>query len=59
MLPSIVIFFRDNLKLNVISLEADHRLPDCVFVEDPLVVIGKKALLTTLGHASRRPEVSA
>ena len=45
------------LGLATITVSADHTLPDCVFVEDPLVVIGNKALFTTLGHSSRRPEV--
>lgn len=34
----------------------DH--PDCCFVEDTVVVIGKKALLMRMGHDSRRMEVN-
>ena len=49
---------RDKLGLNVIDVKADHELADCVFVEDPLIAIEKKALFTTLGHPSRQPEVS-
>ena len=38
-------------------MDADHSLPDSVFVEDPAVVIGTTVLLPKLGHPSRRPEV--
>ena len=38
-------------------METDEELPDCVFVEDPVVVVGEKAILTTTGHVSRRNEV--
>jgi dimethylargininase len=34
----------------------DH--PDCCFVEDAVVVIGKQALLMRMGHDSRRMEVN-
>ncbi len=30
-------------------LPADERHPDCVFVEDPVVVCGNKALINILG----------
>lgn len=36
---------------------ADH--PDCVFVEDTVVAVGNKALLTRPGHSSRRGEVES
>ncbi|XP_002129594.2 N(G),N(G)-dimethylarginine dimethylaminohydrolase 1-like isoform X2 [Ciona intestinalis] len=51
--------FKDQLQLNVIVLDADDTLPDCVFVEDPAVVIGQTALVTTPGHPSRRKECDA
>ena len=35
----------------------DH--PDCVFVEDTVVAVGKRALLTRPGHVSRRGEVES
>jgi dimethylargininase len=34
-------------------LTADSRFPDSVFVEDPVVVVGRTALITRLGAASR------
>jgi len=49
----------EELGLKVAMMETDEKLPDCVFVEDPVVVVGKKAILTTTGHASRRNEKSA
>ena len=33
-------------------LPADERYPDCVFVEDPVVVCDKTALVTIPGQAS-------
>ena len=42
--------------LEVTLIEADETLPDCVFVEDIAVIIGKKALLTIPGSVSRRGE---
>ncbi|XP_055955917.1 N(G),N(G)-dimethylarginine dimethylaminohydrolase 1-like [Patella vulgata] len=44
------------LGLQVIDLDADEEYPDCIFVEDPAIVIGKKALITRLGHVNRRGE---
>jgi len=43
--------------LHVTVLPADNSTPDCVFVEDTSIICGNKALLTRLGHPSRRPEV--
>ena len=43
--------------LKVITLPADEKYPDCLFVEDMAVVIGQKACLTQPGHPSRRGEV--
>jgi len=45
-----------DIGLKVYNIEADESLPDCVFVEDPVVVVGNRAMLTTLGHPSRRKE---
>ena len=45
-----------SLGLQVSVLEADENHPDCVFVEDVAVVCDKIALITRLGHASRRGE---
>ncbi len=40
----------------VVLLEAEHTLPDSVFVEDALVVLDELAVTTRPGAASRRPE---
>jgi len=45
-----------SLGVNVLSIAADETLPDCVFVEDPVIVVGNRALLTKLGHENRRKE---
>jgi dimethylargininase len=42
--------------LNVIVLPGDAALPDCVFTEDAAVCCDRKAIVTRLGHASRRQE---
>ena len=47
------------LGLDVVVLEADESLPDCVFVEDPAVVCNGKALITNPGHANRKGETTA
>jgi len=49
----------EGLGLKVHMIDSDESLPDCVFVEDPVVVVGNKALLTTTGHISRRKEKEA
>jgi dimethylargininase len=41
----------------VARLDADEDHPDCLFVEDTAVVVGEHALITRLGHESRRGEV--
>jgi dimethylargininase len=38
-------------------LPGDERHPDCPFIEDAAVVIGRRALATRPGHPSRRGEV--
>ncbi|XP_065196866.1 N(G),N(G)-dimethylarginine dimethylaminohydrolase 1-like [Sycon ciliatum] len=44
---------------NVHVLDADDKYPDCVFVEDPVVVCNGVALMTRPGHTSRRGEGDA
>ncbi|KAK5869595.1 hypothetical protein PBY51_024300 [Eleginops maclovinus] len=44
------------LGLEVVELPADESLPDCVFVEDAVVVCGDTALITRPGAESRRKE---
>ena len=41
---------------NIKVLPADEKFPDCVFVEDPAIVVGGHALLTQPGDPSRRGE---
>jgi dimethylargininase len=41
----------------VVILPADEAHPDCAFVEDTAVVLGRAALVTRPGHPSRRGEV--
>jgi dimethylargininase len=47
------------LGLSIISLEAEHELPDAVFVEDTAVVVDEIAVIARPGAASRRPEVES
>lgn len=42
--------------LDVSVLDPDESLPDCVFVEDPAVVVEGKALITNPGHPNRKAE---
>jgi dimethylargininase len=44
------------LGARVLSLPADSRLPDAVFVEDPAVVLDEIAVMTRMGAESRRGE---
>ena len=44
------------LGLNVLTLPADVALPDCVFVEDPAIVLDEVAVICRPGVESRRPE---
>ncbi len=46
----------ENLKVRVTELPADEAQPDCCFIEDTAVVIGNTALVTHLGHPSRKKE---
>lgn len=43
--------------VRVTTLPADEKFPDCVFVEDPAVIIGDHALLTKPGDPSRADEI--
>lgn len=45
-----------DLGVEVISLPADPGLPDCMFVEDPAVVVNEVAVMTRMGAESRRRE---
>jgi len=47
----------EQLGVRVISLPAEPGLPDCVFVEDPAVVLEEVALMNRMGAESRRREV--
>lgn len=42
--------------VQVTVLPPDEQYPDCVFVEDPAIIIGKTALITRPGDPSRRGE---
>ncbi len=48
-----------SLGITLIVLSPDETLPDCPFVEDTAVIVGKKALITRPGAESRRGEVTA
>lgn len=48
-----------SLGLDVISIPADARHPDCVFIEDTAVVLDELAIITRPGAASRRGETDA
>jgi dimethylargininase len=49
----------EELGARVISLPAEPRLPDSMFVEDPAVVLDELAVIMPLGTAARRPEASS
>jgi dimethylargininase len=49
----------ESLGCEIHQLPADPNLPDCVFVEDPAVIIEGAAVIARPGAASRRPEVDA
>src|ERR1700742_2410992 len=44
------------LGARILELPADPHCPDCVFVEDPVVVVDHAAVMTRMGAASRRTE---
>src|SRR5688572_10111158 len=41
---------------NNVQLPADESLPDCCFIEDTAIVIGKRAAISHLGAPERRGE---
>jgi dimethylargininase len=47
------------LGAKVISLPAEPGLPDCMFVEDPALVLDEIAILTRMGAESRRREADS
>jgi len=47
------------LGAEVISLPAEPGLPDCMFVEDPAVVVEQLAVMTRMGAESRRREADS
>ena len=49
----------ESLGLRVISLPAERDLPDCVFVEDPAIVLHEAAIICRTGAESRRGEADA
>jgi dimethylargininase len=49
----------EGLGLTLIRIEADDRFPDCCFVEDAALLIGKKVIITVPGAEARRGEVIA
>jgi dimethylargininase len=44
------------LGVRIVSLPAEPKLPDAVFVEDAAVVVDEVAVITNMGTPSRRPE---
>lgn len=49
----------EDLGVRIVSLPAEPGLPDCVFVEDPVVVVDEIAVVSVMGAASRRPEAES
>jgi len=47
------------LGIQVVSLPAEPDLPDCVFVEDPALVVDEIAVISVMGAVSRRPEAQS
>lgn len=50
------VFTLKKLGLDVTELNPDEKCPDCVYVEDTAVCLDNTALISILGHQSRRPE---
>jgi len=42
--------------VNVIEVAVDDKYPDCCFIEDPVVCVGRKALINRLGADPRKGE---
>ena len=54
--------YRDALRrcgADVLTLDVNRDLPDCVFVEDTAIVLDEIAVMMSMGAASRRGEVPA
>lgn len=49
----------EKLGANVVSLPAEHELPDSMFVEDPAIVLDELAVIMPLGTESRRREAES
>jgi dimethylargininase len=49
----------DNDYVNSDDVASSDNYPDCAFVEDTVIAIGQQALITRLGHVSRRGEGDA
>jgi dimethylargininase len=47
------------LGVRIISLPAEPKLPDAVFVEDPAIVLDEVAIVSNMGAPSRRPEATS
>lgn len=47
------------LGVQIVSLPTEPALPDCVFVEDPVVVVDEVAIISNMGAPSRRPEAAS
>ena len=45
-----IYYFLKSMGLKIITVNEDERFPDCVFVEDTVVVVGNTALLTIPGN---------
>jgi dimethylargininase len=48
-----------DLGAHILEIPADALYPDCVFVEDPVVVVDQAAVMTRMGVVSRRGEGAA
>ena len=49
----------ERLGARVVSLPSERDLPDCVFVEDPALVLDEIAIITRMGAESRRGEAES
>jgi dimethylargininase len=49
----------EKLGANVVSLPAEHELPDSMFVEDPAIVLDELAVILPLGTETRRREAAS
>ena len=49
----------ERLGARVVSLPSERDMPDCVFVEDPALVLDEIAIITRMGAESRRGEAAS